>query len=187
MVDNTTSPCQVSGWNQQRARAMSETSFIPGPETARAYRDALSCFGTGVTVVTTMTTRGPLAITANSFTSVSIDPPLLLWCPAKKSMRHDAFVEARNFTIHVMREDQLDLAKHFALNGEDFDAVDWQANDSGSPILPGCIARFDCCHVSCHPGGDHSIVIGKVLSATTRPGNGLIFKHGLYGGFLEQS
>ncbi|PCJ05493.1 MAG: flavin oxidoreductase [Rhodobacteraceae bacterium] len=166
---------------------MSETSFIPGPETARAYRTALGCFGTGVTVVTTMTPRGPLAITANSFTSVSMDPPLLLWCPAKSSLRHNAFVNAKDFTIHVMAEDQLDMAKHFSRNGEGFDAVDWQPNAAGTPTLPDCLARFECRHFACHPGGDHSILIGEVLEATTRPGQGLIFKHGLYGGFQEQS
>jgi len=166
---------------------MSETIFTPGPDTIRAYRDALGCFGTGVTVVTTLTSRGPLAITANSFTSVSIDPPLLLWCPAKNSQRHDAFVNASHFAIHIMGENQLDLAKHFARNGEDFEAVNWQPNAIGTPTLPGCIARFDCRHSACHQAGDHSILIGEVLSATTRPGKGLIFKQGLYGGFLQQS
>ena len=166
---------------------MSENTFTPGPDHNLAYRKALSCFGTGVTVVTTMTARGPLAITANSFTSVSMDPPLLLWCPAKKSLRHDAFVKAEHFTIHIMAEDQLELAKHFALNGEDFSASHWEPNTAGTPTLPGCIAHFDCRHFACHPGGDHSILIGEVQTVTTRPGKGLIFKHGLYGGFLEQS
>ncbi|NRB17124.1 MAG: flavin reductase family protein [Rhodobacteraceae bacterium] len=166
---------------------MSDTSFIPGPETTRAFRDALGCFGTGVTIVTTLTSRGPLAITVNSFTSVSMDPALLLWCPAKRSLRHDPFVNASRFAVHVVAEDQLDLARHFALNGEDFDAVDWQPDADGTPTLSGCIVRFECRQFACHPGGDHSIVIGAVHRVTTRPGKGLIFKHGLYGGFLEQS
>ncbi|AZV77811.1 flavin reductase [Parasedimentitalea marina] len=165
---------------------MSVTSFTPGPETTRAYRDALGCFGTGVTIVTTVTSRGPLAMTVNSFTSVSMDPALLLWCPARRSLRHDAFVSADHFAVHVVAEDQLELARHFAMNGEAFDAVNWQPNDAGIPTLPGCIARFDCHQFACHPGGDHSIVIGEVYKVTTRPGKGLIFKHGLYGGFLEQ-
>lgn len=166
---------------------MADTSFIPGPETARAYRDALGCFGTGVTVVTTLTPRGPLAITVNSFTSVSLEPPLLLWCPAKASLRHDAFVGAEHFAIHVMAEDQLDLAKHFAVNGEDFSAAAWQPNALGSPALEAVIARFDCRRFAAHPAGDHTIVVGEVASVTTRPGKGLIFKRGQYGGFLEQS
>lgn len=175
------------GREYYKARDMSETSFIPGPDTARAYRNALGCFGTGVTVVTTMTPRGPLAITVNSFTSVSMDPPLLLWCPSKVSLRHDVFVGAVDFTIHVMGEDQLSTAEHFAKNGEGFDTVDWQPNAAGSPALSGCIARFDCQNFACYPGGDHSIIIGQVTEVTTRPGKGLIFKHGLYGRFLEQT
>ncbi|APG46715.1 flavin reductase family protein [Phaeobacter porticola] len=166
---------------------MSETSFIPGPDSLRAYRDALGCFGTGVTVVTTRTERGPLAITANSFTSVSMDPPLLLWCPARQSKRHDPFVTASHFAIHVMAEDQLDMAMQFARNGEDFSCVPNAQNDQGIPVLPDVIARFDCKQHACHDGGDHSILIGAVLRTTSRPGKGLIFKRGQYGGFLEQS
>ncbi|WP_264213844.1 flavin reductase family protein [Leisingera thetidis] len=166
---------------------MAETSFIPGPQTVRAYREALGCFGTGVTVVTTLTARGPLAITVNSFTSVSLEPPLLLWCPAHASLRHDAFVSAENFAIHVMAEDQLGLAKHFAADGEDFSTAAWRPNTLGAPALEGVIARFDCRRFAAHPAGDHTIVVGEVASVTTRPGKGLIFKRGLYGGFLEQS
>jgi flavin reductase (DIM6/NTAB) family NADH-FMN oxidoreductase RutF len=165
---------------------MSETTFVPGPETARAFRDAMGCFGTGVTVVTTRSERGPLAITANSFSSVSLEPPLLLWCPARASLRHDTFVEAEHFVIHVMAEDQLELAQHFARNGEDFSSVDAADNAEGVPVLAGSIARFDCRRYACHPAGDHSILVGEVLRVTTRPGKGLIFKHGLYGGFLQR-
>ncbi|CRL14033.1 flavin reductase family protein [Phaeobacter italicus] len=165
---------------------MSETTFTPGPDSLRAYRDALGCFGTGVTVVTTVTDRGPLAITANSFTSVSMDPPLLLWCPARQSKRHDPFVQAGHFSIHVMAEEQLDLAMHFARNGEDFSIVADQRTDHGIPVLPGTVARFDCRHHACHDGGDHSILVGHVEAVTARPGMGLIFKRGQYGGFLEK-
>jgi len=165
---------------------MPETTFIPGADNLRAYRDALGCFGTGITIVTTMTERGPLAITANSFTSVSMDPALLLWCPAQNSKRHDAFVNASGFAIHVLEEGQLDMALHFARNGEGFDAVSWQRSPKDTPSLPGTIARFECHHFAAHPGGDHTILVGEVLSVTTRPGKGLIFKRGQYGGFLGQ-
>ena len=162
---------------------MSETSFIPGPETRAAYREALGCFGTGVTVVTTMTEAGPLAMTANSFASVSLDPPLVLWCPARGSLRHDAFVAARRFAIHVMAETQQALAAHFAATGGDFDRVEWQAGADGVPQLAGCLARFDCAAHAVHDGGDHSIIVGRVLQASHRPGQGLMFKRGQYGGF----
>jgi flavin reductase (DIM6/NTAB) family NADH-FMN oxidoreductase RutF len=165
---------------------MPQTSFIPGADTARAYRDALGCFGTGVTVVTTMTESGPLAITVNSFTSVSIEPPLLLWCPGRSSLRHDAFVSAKSFSIHVLAEDQLEMAQHFARNGDSFTEADWHLSEAQTPALSGPIARFDCRHYAAHPAGDHTIVLGQVTSVTTRPGNGLIFKRGQYGGFLGQ-
>lgn len=165
---------------------MADTSFIPGPATLRDYRDALGCFGTGVTVVTTMTGRGPLAITVNSFASVSLEPPLLLWCPARASLRHDSFVAAAHFSIHVMAEEQLQMAKHFAADGEDFSTVAWQPNAEGAPALAGVIARFDCRRYDAHEAGDHTIVLGQVDRVTTRPGKGLMFKRGQYGGFLEQ-
>lgn len=161
-------------------------SFIPGAQTARAYRDALGSFGTGVTVITAISERGPIAITVNSFTSVSMDPALLLWCPARASLRHDVFVAAERFSIHVMAENQLDMALHFARNGEDFASTNWQMSPFQTPALPGTIARFDCQRFATHPAGDHTIVLGKVCSVTSRPGKGLIFKRGQYGGFLEQ-
>lgn len=162
---------------------MPGTSFTPGPDTVRAYRDALGCYGTGVTVVTTATPRGPLAMTANSFASVSLDPPLVLWCPAKSSRRHAAFAAAGTYAIHVMSETQQDLAIHFARSGDAFDGIAWRAGAGGLPILPDCLARFDCRQVALHDGGDHSIVLGRVTHVTHRPGQGLMFKRGQYGGF----
>ena len=165
---------------------MTETSFVPGPDTARAYRDALGCFGTGVTVITTMTEAGPLAMTVNSFSSVSMTPPLILWCPARTSLRHDAFASANHFAVHVMAEDQQDLAVHFSRQGHDFSVTPWEANANDQPALPGCLARFDCATHAVHGAGDHSIVVGEVLLTTSRPGKGLMFKRGQYGGFLGQ-
>ena len=156
--------------------------FIPGPDTQAAYRAALGTFGTGVTVVTTRTDRGPLAMTANSFTSVSLSPPLVLWCPARASLRHDAFVAAAAFVIHVMAEDQQPLADRFSRDGEDFDGLDWRSGPSGLPVLP-CLARFECSRREVHDGGDHSIVLGEVRRAWHREGPGLLFKHGRYGAF----
>lgn len=158
----------------------------PGPDTHRAYRDALGCFATGVTVITTLTKAGPLAFTANSFSSVSMDPPLLMWCPARASLRHDAFVSAERYSIHVMGEDQLELAIHFARSGDNFDAVSWRPGSDGIPHLEGVLARFDCKAHTTHPAGDHTIILGSVERFATRPGKGLIFKQGLYGGFQEQ-
>jgi len=166
---------------------MPETSFIPAVDTARAYRDALGCFATGVTVVTTLSQDRPLAITVNSFTSVSIEPPLLLWCPDRSSLRHDTFVSAERFAIHVLAEDQLEQAQHFARDGEGFTKDNWHKSEDGTPTLHGYIARFECQKFEAHPAGDHTIILGQVTKVTTRPGKGLIFKRGQFGGFLEQT
>lgn len=162
---------------------MPEKTLIPGPETVRALRDALGCFGTGVTVVTTLTDAGPLAITVNSFTSVSLDPALVLWCAAKDSPRHDAFAAARTYTIHIMAADQQPLATHFAHTGTDFEAVGWQEDANGNLCLEGGLARFECRQTQLHDGGDHSIILGQVTRFWFRPGGGLMFKRGQYGGF----
>lgn len=163
---------------------MSDISFTPGPGTARALRDAFGCFGTGVTIVTTQTVNGPLAMTANSFASVSLDPPMVLWCPAKTSLRHAAFTTADRYAIHILAQDQHGLASHFAHTGDDFDAVDWSEDENGQPQLAGCLARFSCRRANVHDAGDHSIVVGHVDQASYRPGPGLIFKRGEYGEFV---
>lgn len=173
----------VSPDTQGEPRTMSDTTFIPGPETARQFRDALGCFGTGVTVVTAQTEDGPLGMTANSFSSLSLDPPLVLWAPAKSSSRFAHFSNAQRFAIHIMAEDQHDLAHHFAQTGYGFDAFDWTTSDAGVPILAGCLARFECHLAATHDAGDHAILVGYVDKAAFRPGKGLIFKQGQYGGF----
>lgn len=173
----------VSPDGQGDAGTMSETTFTPGPETARQFRTALGCFGTGVTVVTTQTADGPLGMTANSFASLSLDPPLVLWSPAKSSSRFGGFSRAERFAIHIMAEDQHDLAHHFAKTGGGFDAFDWHLSDTGVPIFAGCLARFECHLAASHDAGDHVILVGHVDHAAYRPGKGLIFKQGQYGGF----
>lgn len=162
---------------------MPEQTLIPGPTTARAYRDALGCFGTGVSVVTTETGDGPLAITANSFASVSLDPALVLWCAAKASPRHCAFAAAETYIIHVMAQDQQPLATHFARTGTEFAATGWVQDSAGTWHLSGCLARFECRQTQTHDAGDHSIIVGQVLRAHFRSGSGLMFKRGQYGGF----
>ncbi|MCR9127401.1 MAG: flavin reductase family protein [Rhodobacteraceae bacterium] len=162
---------------------MSEHEFIPGPENGRAFRDALGCYGTGVTIVTAMTDDGPLGMTANSFASLSMDPPLVLWSPAKTSRRYDGFARAERFCIHVVADTQQTLANHFARQGHGFDKVEWHPSEDGTPILEGVLARFECRQVALHDGGDHGLIIGHVLRAAHRPGQGLMFKRGQYGGF----
>ena len=159
--------------------------FAPGPETARAYRDALGCFGTGVTVVTCRTETGPLAMTANSFASVSLDPPLVLWSPAVASSRHDAFVAAQRFSIHVLGGDQRDLARDCAMNGRVFDEALWHTEGTAAPTLRQCLVRFDCLHHAALGAGDHTVVLGRVERVMPGAGAPLLFVQGRDGGFTS--
>lgn len=157
--------------------------FTPGPDTTRALRAALGRFATGVTVVTTRCPMGPLAITANSFSSLSLDPALVLWAPARRSKRFAAFTEAAHFAIHVMAEDQFQTARTFAHDGFAFDGLAWQEGPDATPLLDMCLARFLCARHAVHAGGDHAIVVGRVLEVAFRDGDPLIFSGGRYGGF----
>ena len=159
--------------------------FIPGPDTSRALRDALGRYATGVSVVTTSGAIGPVGITANSFTSVSLDPPLVLWCPARTSARFPSFRDATHYSIHVLAADQLPLCRNFARSGADFSGVSYDLTPDGVPALSDCLARFDCRAHAVHDGGDHAILVAEVLRVTTRPGAPLIFWGGRYGDFLH--
>ena len=132
----------------------------PASHDSRAFRDALGRFGTGVTVVTCATPDGPLGITANSFASVSLDPPLVLWAPAKASSRYPFYSAADHFAIHVMGAEQSALCTGFARSGDAFDRFDWEESESGVPLLGGCLARFECTRTASHVNyfGDTEIV-----------------------------
>lgn len=157
------------------------TAFVPGPDTTRAFRDALGRFATGVTVVTA---PGPVGITANSFSSLSLEPPLVLWAPAKASNRCPAFTDqCSHFAIHVMEETQAELSAGFIRNGQAFDTTDWSMNAFGVPIIEGCLARFECEKFAVYEGGDHWIVVGRVQRAEMRDGNPLLFAQGQFGRF----
>ncbi len=168
------------------SKGLDMQSFRPGPSTARAYRTALGSFGTGVTVVTCMDGGAPLAMTANSFTSVSLDPPLVLWSPAVSSSRHDPFVAASAFSIHILAKEQLGLAFAFAKDGRDFSHAGWELGENGAPALTGAITRLECHHHAAHGAGDHTIVLGRVETACHTPGAPLLFWGGAYGTFAER-
>ncbi|MCA2010207.1 flavin reductase family protein [Pararhodobacter sp. CCB-MM2] len=158
-------------------------SFAPGPGNERPFRNALGAFATGVTVITAQSEIGPLGITANSFASLSMDPPLVLWSPGKFSRRFDTFVKAEHFAIHVLGAEQYELGAHFAKQGHDFDLPNVVENAQGVPVLPGCLAVFECAREAVHDAGDHAIVVGRVLAVRHRPGVPLVFHAGSYGGF----
>ena len=160
-------------------------SFAPGPARQRALRSALGAFASGVTMVTCRGPDGPLGFTASSFTSVSLDPPLVLWCPSILSLRHDAFVAAHHFAIHVLAVHQTDLALRFAARAGDFIGLDWHESDRGVPQFSDCLARLDCRHFTAHGAGDHTIVIGQIEQVTHRAGAPLVFARGAYHGLSE--
>lgn len=160
-------------------------SFPPTRDDGTALRSAFGRFGTGVTIITTQTDAGPLGMTANSFSSVSLDPPLVLWSAALNSKRHDAFAKAKTFCIHILGEYQSAQALHFATQGHDFSEFDWFEGPEGSPTLHGALATFHCETHAVHPAGDHSIILGLVRHAAERRGTGagLLFDRGRFGNF----
>jgi len=146
-------------------------AFTPSAENSRDFRNALGRFGTGVTIVTTSDGDKPLGITVNSFSSVSLDPALVLWSVAKTSYRYDHFKSASHYAIHVLDHKQADLAMQFAKDAQSFSECDWLLSDAGVPLIEHCNARFECQRVSVHDGGDHSIVVGKVVHALDNGGD----------------
>lgn len=163
-------------------------AFEPGPDTQRDFRRALGRFATGVAIITCRSQLGPLGITANSFSSVSLDPPLVLWSPAKSSARFTSFAEAERYAIHVMAEDQVETCLRFTRAGDDWEGLDWEEGPGGVPILGDCLARFDCARHAVHEGGDHAIVVGRVVSVQSgRGGRPLLFADGTYGRFLPDT
>jgi flavin reductase (DIM6/NTAB) family NADH-FMN oxidoreductase RutF len=162
---------------------MHPTEFVPGPDAARALRDALGSFATGVTLVTIESAEGPMGFAANSFASVSLDPALVLWSPAKSSRRFSHYLGAAHYAIHVLPQSAQGLLARFARDGAGFDGLDFARNREGVPVLPQALARFECRQYATHDGGDHVIIVGEVLRAACQPGNPLIFAQGKYGGF----
>jgi len=142
----------------------------------RQLRDAFGTFMTGVTVVTTLDAEGrPLGFTANSFSSVSLDPPLLLVSIAKSSANYSAFADAPGFAINILSESQKDVSNTFARPVEDrFASVYWKKGPVGSPLISGVSAWFDCHIHQIVDAGDHAILIGRVgaFEATQAPGLG---------------
>ena len=144
------------------------------------YRRAMGCFATGVAVVTTLDRSGRKAgITINSFNSVSLDPPLVLWCISADSRRFDIFVEAEHFAVNVLAIDQRDICTKFASSSVDrFEGLDCAEGIAGIPILPNYSAVFECRTEHRYDGGDHTIIVGRVLKFEDRETDPLIFYRG---------
>ncbi|MFU8877184.1 MAG: flavin reductase family protein [Wenzhouxiangellaceae bacterium] len=143
-------------------------------------REALSAFATGVTVVTARAPDGrPVAMTVNSFTTVSLHPPLVLWCAHRDVGPFAAFNAARHYAVHVLHAGQQSLATHFARDIENkFDNIPFSSGIGGLPLLDDFTARFQCRVERRLDGGDHVILLGHVLEFEHRPAEPLIFHGG---------
>ena len=154
---------------------------------SQELRDCLGKFATGVTVVTCSDADSrPCGITANSFSSVSLDPPLVLWNIAKVSNSLQAYLDARHFAIHILTEDQLPLSSHFATTDHTlFDSVSFATSDSGVPILPDTLACLECRTHQVHDCGDHYIIVGEVETYRSSDQAPLLFFGGQYVALTE--
>lgn len=146
------------------------TEFRTGSD-PRTLRDALGCFATGVTIVTCLDKDGnPVGLTANSFTSVSLDPPLLLVCVAKQAATADPLTTAEHFAVNVLQTGQQPASITFSTRVEDrFGQTPWSLGEHGVPVLKDSLSLFECARHSVHDGGDHHILVGEVKKATFDP------------------
>lgn len=155
----------------------SETGFDP-----REFRRALGNFATGVTIVTARSPSGEqVGVTANSFNSVSLEPPLVLWSIDKRSGSQGVFEAASHFAVHILAADQIELSNHFARPQEDkFAGVSYERGLGGAPLFPDCAARFQCERFQQVDGGDHWILIGKVAAFDDFGRSPLLYHQGAY-------
>jgi len=149
----------------------------------RHFRNALSRFVTGVTVITTRTPDGGLeGLTANSFSALSLDPPMVLWSLRKSSSLLHAFHSSGHFAVNVLGTSQFALSEHFAKRMPDkFRDVAHALGLAGCPVLSDALATFECVKEADVAGGDHVVFFGRVKRATHREGEPLIFSAGRYG------
>jgi flavin reductase (DIM6/NTAB) family NADH-FMN oxidoreductase RutF len=150
---------------------------------SRDFRDALGWFATGVTIVTGRgPAREPIGLTANSFASVSLDPPLVLWSLNRRASNVDGFVECGHFAVNILARHQQALSTRFASAlGDKWDGVEFEEWVSGCPILKDALASFDCATAAIHDGGDHVLFVGRVLALRAEPRGGpLLYCRGAY-------
>ncbi len=165
-----------------------EESDVPATgaahEAALRFREVLGRFATGVTVVTGMHGGEPVGLTCQSFTSVSLEPPLVLFVPARTSRAWPRIEQAGAFCVNVLARDQDDLSEVFASRGTDkFAGVDWHPGVTGAPVLAGGVAWVDCTLHAVHDGGDHLVVLGRVRDLGSRgEADPLVYLEGRYRG-----
>ena len=150
------------------------------------FRKVLGKYPTGVTLVSSKDDQGPFAMVIGSFGSVSLDPPLVQFMPAKESGTWLRIKKTGRYCVNVLGEHQLDLSNSFFNKDKDpFEAIHWSESTLGSPIIEGCVAWIDCLIGDVHEAGDHYIVIGEVkaIGAFEKDEGPLLFLGGAYGSF----
>ncbi len=139
---------------------------------SQTFRQTLGSFASGVTVVTTQEpeTKRPVGLTVSAFTSVSLDPPLVLVCLGKNSTSHAAFSANGHFAINILAQDQVDLSNRFASKLEDkFDGIEYRLGVGNAPVLSASAAHLECSVNKVYDGGDHHIFVGLVLATSVKP------------------
>jgi len=161
----------------------SHATSSPQAFDARQFRDALAQFATGVTVICARAGDGRLVgFTANSFNSVSLDPPLILWSLETRSASLPTFETCQRYTVNVLSAAQSDLARRFSRPHADrFEGVPYRMGWADAPLIDGCIAWFECHHHGRQRAGDHIVFFGEVAKCERAPGRGLVFQHGQFG------
>ncbi len=159
---------------------MSPRTVTPAAFSASEFRTALGMFATGVTIVTALGKTGePIGLTANSFNSVSLNPPLVLWSLALRSASMSVFRAGTHYAINVLAADQQALALRFAKPSSNrWQDVPWHLGTSGAPLIDGAAASFECFNRSRYEEGDHVIFVGQVEHCTHRVGASPLLFHG---------
>lgn len=154
----------------------------------KAFRQALGCFPTGVAVVTACGEGADIGITVNSFTSVSLDPPLVMWCIDRKSDRFERFTKADSYTISILGTMHQSVSSRLARQGEhSLENIELAGTESGPPALAGALAVFECDSYAVYDGGDHAILVGRVRRFHRQEaGDPLVFFRGKYGSLATE-
>ncbi|WP_119307653.1 flavin reductase family protein [Cohaesibacter haloalkalitolerans] len=149
---------------------------------ATEFRQALGRFATGIAVVTTLGKDGePLGLTVNSFNSVSLDPPLVLWSLDKSSLQLDGFKTSGFYGVSILSCEQEETSNLFAMIAEDrFEQTGWQARKTGAPMIDGALVQIDCTTEQIIDAGDHVILLGRVVDIAVKDGEPLIYYGGAY-------
>jgi flavin reductase (DIM6/NTAB) family NADH-FMN oxidoreductase RutF len=157
----------------------------PTPATPEAFKAAMRHFPTGVTVVTSLREGEPRGVTVSAFSSVSVDPPLVLICINREARSYLVISESKVFCVNILAGDQQHLAERFAskMREKQFEGVPYDVDATGAAIIRGTVAYLDCEVAEEHHAGSHSVFIGRVLSCASRPGSPLGYYNGAFHDF----